>query len=156
MCVCASSGSSPPISFWSRSNHGTMPLSSITRLRLRSLEQEVRRLAVLLDERERADHRYEQTLRVHVTGLDVHGLNLAREHVLHLLPVLVEVGAVHDGRPYRLLELRLGVAEEVRESLVELLEAAVERDSRPRLLDVVEAGERVARRPLLLLLREQR
>src|SRR3954447_1525673 len=151
MCVWASSGASPPTSSWSSSNHGTMPLSSITAaqndmaahrarpvlaLRRRSLEQEVRRLAALADERELPDHRHEQSLRVHVAGLDLDGLDLAGQHVLHLLAVLVEVAPVHHRRPYGLLELRLGVAEQVRERLVELLEAPVEGDARRGLLHV--------------------
>src|SRR5215210_5288203 len=100
MGVWASRGARAGRSSLSRSNHGSMPESGIKRLRmtwlrtghrpalaprLRSLEQEVRGLAVLADERERPDDRDQQPLRVHVAGLDVRGLDLAGEHVLHLL-----------------------------------------------------------------------
>src|SRR5919112_2010195 len=112
MWVCTSTGSRPGTSSRSRSSHGSMPESGITRLRLRSLEHEVRGLAVLAHERERADHGHEEALRVDVTRLDVGGLDLAGEHVLHLLAVLVEVRAVHHWRPDGLLELGLAVADQ--------------------------------------------
>src|SRR3954462_3176520 len=157
MCVCASRGSRAGTDSVRRSNHGNMPASgTITRRRLRSFQQEMRGLAVLADEREGAHDGHEESLSMDVAGLDVGRLDLAGEHVLHLLAVLVEVRAIHHRRPDRLVELRLRVADEIAEGRVQLPEPAVESDHGLRLLHVVEARARLALRCLVLLLREQR
>src|SRR5829696_9997720 len=126
MCVCASSGSRSGTSTRKRSNQWRMPSSETTPGRLTPGphvyrrppdalqaglrdEQVVARLAVLVHERDATLDRHEQSLGVHVRGLDLGHVEPSLEQVRHLLAVLGEVLPVHHGWPDGLLELALAV-----------------------------------------------
>src|SRR5688572_12569679 len=157
MCVWTSSSRASGTSWRMRSSQGSSPASSTTRCSLRlGGEQEVVRLALLgSDQADRADHRDEQALGMHVARVDVGRVDLAREQELHLLAVLGQVGAVHDRRPAGGLEVLLGVPDEVGEGLVQLAEVAVQLNRGHGLLDVIEAGAQVACRASVALAAEE-
>src|SRR5918996_653417 len=162
-CVWTSSSSAPGTSSRIRSSQGSNPaLETTTNEAIERPgsgsrgQEEVVGLLARLDEADRAGHGHEQALRVHVARVDLGRLDLARQELLHLLAVLLQVVPVHHRRPARGLEILLRVADELGERGVQLAEAAVEFDGGHRVPRVVEAGALLAGGARVALAPEQR
>ena len=105
--------------------------------------------AVVADHAQLAVDGDHQALRVHVGRLEGHRFELAGRHQRELVGLLLVDGTIVHGRPHRLEELVLPIADELGERRVELAELALEAEDREGLRDVVEAMARLARRDRL-------